>query len=244
MKEYVPIAGCDIEFVPRITTTGTSMIDTLMRAYESIGTKGEPRQLTGGGMVHRDNVFIEFSTPTAASVSEFCSNFLQAKEEVEDIIGVQLEGGPVVRTASWYTGIDLAQYAPPMLSYFSEFGCDPDMHMDAPGVRRRVNRSTKASPYREMGGHIHVELPYSHCTRREIAAAVRRYDHSMSAFLAQDRLEYEDMVGFQPHYRQPGLYREKSYGFEYRSLGSSWGSSPDKVEAIADLTFQFMEAYA
>lgn len=176
------------------------------------GNKKKPRPLVWGA-VHRDNVACELNPIPASSETEFSSNFLNLKNEVEDKLLRNKCMSLVVKTSH--------EFSHEQLNYreAQEFGCDGDFtiweHIQPPVMR---------DPYslvRSAGGHIHIAI--DGLNRANLATVISRLDLLISVplvLLDSDKLRRQS-------YGKAGCYRPKPYGIEYRTPSNVWCGSDE-----------------
>ena len=176
------------------------------------GNKKKPRPLVWGA-VHRDNVACELNPIPASSETEFSSNFLNLKNEVEDKLLRSKGMSLVVKTSH--------EFSYEQLNYreAQEFGCDGDFtiweHIQPPVMR---------DPYslvRSAGGHIHIAI--DGLNQANLATVISRLDMLISVplvLLDPDKLRRQS-------YGKAGCYRLKPYGIEYRTPSNVWCGSDE-----------------
>jgi hypothetical protein len=176
------------------------------------GNKKKPRPLVWGA-VHRDNVACELNPIPASSETEFSSNFLNLKNEVEDKLLYNKGMSLVVKTSH--------EFSHEQLNYreAQEFGCDEDFtiweHIQPPVMR---------NPYslvRSAGGHIHLAI--EGLNQSNLATVISRLDMLISVplvLLDPDKLRRQS-------YGKAGCYRPKPYGIEYRTPSNVWCGSDE-----------------
>ena len=176
------------------------------------GNKKKPRPLVWGA-VHRDNVACELNPIPASSETEFSSNFINLKNEVEDKL-LRSKGMSLVVKTSHEFGYEQLNYREAQ-----EFGCDGDFtiweHIQPPVVR---------DPYslvRSAGGHIHIAI--DGLNQANLATVISRLDLLISVplvLLDPDKLRRQS-------YGKAGCYRPKPYGIEYRTPSNVWCGSDE-----------------
>jgi hypothetical protein len=236
--------GADIELYPEfllgMDVVGPREIKELKRIYGCIGTKDAPLVVPEGFNVHRDNVFIEFAGPVTETPEQFSDMLELGTSITSSLVGTKLVSGDIVDVGPLLSA--LQAYEPPLYEAMLEFGCAPDMVMDNPWDTRDVLRSTKRAPYREMGGHLHLDLPDTYTDPVRMCQFVEDLDRALSLQGFSEIIDnFED---FTPHYRVPGIFRMKPYGVEYRSLGSRWIDTSDSRMRVASTCFDMMEEAA
>ncbi len=176
------------------------------------GNKKRPRPLVWGA-VHRDNVACELNPIPASSETEFSSNFLNLKYEVEDKLLRNKGMSLVVKTSH--------EFSHEQLNYreAQEFGCDEDFtiweHIQPPVMRDPY------SLFRSVGGHIHIAI--DGLNKSNFATVISRLDMLISVplvLLDSDKLRRHS-------YGKAGCYRPKPYGIEYRTPSNVWCRSDE-----------------
>lgn len=98
------------------------------------------------------------------------------------------------------------------------FGCDPDRDAWKRGVERVPPKPSELKDHRCAGGHLHFGYDKENCNTPDWAIV-----QFLDAFcLAYWQDHYRDQSVRRSFYGQPGLYRSKSYGFEYRTPNNYW----------------------
>lgn len=204
----------DIEYVPHFMVDGTypdpaQRTAMLWQVHKRIGDKDRPTIMGNGCNLHSDNIGVEFTTRPAYSADELEHNIQESAALAEEFTGCALV--PVDQ-------LDISDMVPfislntDMTHLFMRFGCSPDFifHPSRGVMRRSVPRAVKDSGWRELGFHIHIDLPGG----SEHAAPFARA-------LAESLPHTTPAVDYAPWYRLPGTFRPKPYGVEYRSLGAT-----------------------
>jgi hypothetical protein len=158
-------------------------------------------------------VACELNPIPASSETEFSSNFLNLKDEVEDKLLCNKGMSLVVKTSH--------EFSHEQLNYreAQEFGCDGDFtiweHIQPPVMR---------DPYslvRSAGGHIHIAI--DGLNQANLATVISRLDLLISVplvLLDPDKLRRQS-------YGKAGCYRPKPYGIEYRTPSNVWCGSDE-----------------
>jgi hypothetical protein len=244
-----PSAGADCELVP-VNLKHMSVSDVQM--YESAllntGSKNRPLVVDGVQM-HPDSLAAEFAfAEPVYDPASFMMQYQHSHSLLESVIGVELEGVDYV---------DLQQIVninpsdtPFLWENARVFGCSPDWQVLAgrASLRDDVPPRVKNRGLKELGGHIHLTLPnYMLPPVLKVVAGLPIYDGGALVPVIEefyDRIRHLhawDHPSEGPWYRKPKVFRPKSYGFEYRSLGASVMHDPRKREALALIAFQFMD---
>ncbi len=186
----------------------------------------EHRIKMDGHEFYYDNVLAECAIKPGATKEEVLQNF-------EECISIYLD---LVRPCTLETR---ASYVFPDSELNTEAarkaGCAPDtcaydMELKTPPVDAIENGNLRSS-----GGHIHVGDELLISDGHEPWLCVYMWDLLLgvpSLYLDKD----ESSKVRRTIYGQPGRYRVKPYGIEYRTLSSFWLRSPRLVGLIYDLT--------
>lgn len=184
------------------------------------GTKQMPKavpELGEGYAVQEDNVALEYNIPPAGSAE-------QLREHINRMMGYisTLVGGMGLAVNQESACIFPAQQlADPRAQ---EFGCDPDFNAWTLKVNPRPKASNKA--LRSCGGHVHVGTDIH---RGLVPEAVKRLDLTLavpSVFMDPHGTKRRQLYG------NPGAFRGKPYGFEYRVLSNFWVFEDKLIEWV------------
>ena len=182
------------------------------------GTKAEPLAVPRGA-VQVDGVAAEFNILPAKSQKEFLANINRVRSVLELIIkdknkNYKLVGAPTAKFDKEY--FDNLPHDVKIL------GCDPDYNAYTGGINRKPSTDL---PMRSGGGHIHVgflheelDNPFTLEHMRRCGELVRELDF---ALITASR-EWDFDIERKRLYGEPGSFRPKSYGVEYRPLSNAW----------------------
>jgi hypothetical protein len=194
------------------------------------GSKQNPRPLPlgDGYMVQEDNVAIEFNTPPAANAAEFIHSVSTTMEYLMNDVRRNLNFTIVNLSAASFPDDELQ--APSA----KEFGCDPDFN--AWTGRKNQRPQVKDANLRSAGGHVHVGFDKRLCDGKELIKWMDMYLGVPSVLMdeAGDKRR--------PLYGKSGAFREKPYGFEYRTLSNFWTFNPRLMQWIWDNTRRAVDA--
>lgn len=219
--------GCDPELALYDTRTD-EMISAIGRVP---GVKGAPHPVEGstvGLAIHPDNVSLEFNiSPTTPSA--FHKAISTAICEVE---------GWVKKNISPTVGIlygDSFQYKEADLKVEGAItiGCDRDQLAHERGEYRKPPSIASMGRNRMFGGHIHVGYDIGSVPIPDWAV--------VQGFEALGYVPEILMLGYdmqqmrRKFYGMGGLFRSKTYGFEYRTPTSNWCRSPRLVANAASV---------
>jgi hypothetical protein len=174
------------------------------------GTKARPQPLTDlgeGYCVQEDNVAIEFNIPPASGAEEFVNSIAKTMKFLNDGVGNALGFHLVNLSAASFPADQLLSPAA------KEFGCDPDYN----AWTRDKNPKPKANDpnLRSCGGHVHVGFD-------KLSIDGVQLIKMMDLFLGVASTVMDDGALRRELYGKAGAYREKEYGFEYRTLSNFW----------------------
>lgn len=179
------------------------------------GTKQEPIPVPLTGYEHylmqEDGPALELNCPPAETVSEFV---LHAKNLRHIAHTLAAE-----RKLRIITDWDWAYFGPVEYWKGSKYrgmrtiGCDPDYDAFSSSLEpRRIPELSEFEGFRFAGGHIHIGYNTEWYSARSMAASLAG---ALAPFHNPDSARYK-------WYGIPGIYRPKSYGVEYRSLGNTF----------------------
>jgi hypothetical protein len=165
-----------------------------------------------------DNVAVELNFPPSHDVYAFHEKMELLREALEAYL--YTKAMTWVPTSQHKFTID--QLATPKAQVF---GCDPDYNAydtssDEPAGR--VVDPTKIGNLRFCGGHIH--LGFDNQYNIPLPALVILVD----MFIGLPSLQYDTQYERRKHYGLAGLYRDKPYGLEYRTM-SNWWLRPEQT---------------
>ena len=203
------LIGCDPEFFLKEG-------DKIIPACGTIpGTKDKPFKVEKGA-VQVDGLATEFNIDPASTEDEFVINIDTVIGELKKLIPKNTDLSDTVSYSFEEVWKDIPYGS-------RRLGCDPDFDAYNEG-ERAVPNYLKKSTYRHVGGHIHigwtkdqdiVSPTHLHACK-ELSKQLDYFLFLPSLLLDQ---KSEDRVAF---YGQPGIFRPKPYGMEYRSLSNFW----------------------
>ena len=179
------------------------------------GDKKNPQKIRSGA-VQVDGMALEFNIDPAKSEDEFV--FL-----VTDVYSQMRMMVPEFEVVA----VPVADFDPDYMKdqpkEALELGCDPDFN----GWTGESNTKPDADrPMRTASGHVHIgwtdgknPLDGNHLKQCQMVA------RQMDFFLGLGSLFYDDDKRRREMYGNPGCYRPKPYGAEYRTLSNAWLNS-------------------
>lgn len=175
------------------------------------GNKQAPfreKKWRAGYAIQVDNVMGEYNIPPATSPSRFANNMLHGLSYLRRSL-------PEGHTIS-----ELSEHCFPAKDLrhpdAKVIGCDIDLDAYEGGSpRTKIPALTR---WRSAGGHIHIGgkfncPPFVVALFMDAVMAVRSGHLTTSVGMSKERHKW---------YGQPGIFRETSYGIEYRSLSNRW----------------------
>lgn len=197
------------------------------------GTKEDPEQIDNGCALQYDNVMLEFNIPPAKTPGEFCSSVTYVRRHLR---GRGFSIGNSCETVL-PDGVEQDRRA-------NIFGCSPDFDAYQMGAQtepldEEILR-TNDGHVRWAGGHIH--LGYNKTMDLPDFVAARLCDLLISCrYMAHAR---DSQRGRRQYYGQPGRYRPKEYGIEYRTMGNGWVcAKSEQTKDVAMYAFQTAELF-
>lgn len=195
-------------------------------AMEVGGTKEAPIPMDGmadGFNYHRDNVMIEFGIPPQKNPRDLAMAIGAGIDYINNNVCRNLpetEGyGAVYYNADLYHFDDEDLDDPRA----QEFGCEPDQ--DAyEGGQQRVTADNLMGNHRTAGGHVHIGSDVGfNCPNFIVALLCDAYVGYREPTIRKNQGQ-----GYL-WYRKPGIYRDKPYGIEYRTLSNYWTFSGTRI---------------
>lgn len=181
---------------------------------EGGGRRGREANIDRRGdyAVQEDNVMLEFNIPAYKDSTYFSDAITKMLTVLDNNVLAQL--GIAAKHEVMYT------FKPEDIAPFPQaftVGCMPDLNAYAEnGVfERPAFNIGHFGNHRFCGGHLHVQYNKGHVPSHIFAQFMDVVVEL--AFLRYDRQKMRRMF-----YGQPGIYREKPYGIEYRTPSNFW----------------------
>ncbi len=190
------LIGCDPEF---FLSNGDSFVSSIGKVG---GSKDNPLPVGNGCSVQEDNVAVEFNIPPADSANKFYDSIMYALDAaMKRVPGLQ------------FSTVASAEFPDKELQHPNamKFGCEPDYN----AWTGRKNPRPMCSNYklRSAGGHVHVG-----CKDIDKKQLIR----AMDLHLGVPSIMFDRDTERRKLYGNPGAYRPKPYGAEYRTLSNFW----------------------
>lgn len=168
-----------------------------------------PIDREGNYAIQEDNVMLEFNIPAYREGPTFTEAINKMLTVLEGTVLSKHDLKIKNDVMHTFKAEDIA----PFPQAFT-VGCMPDIDAYAENERMPFN-ATHFGNHRFCGGHIHVQYNHNNVPRHIFAQFMDVV--AELPFLRWDRQKMRRMF-----YGQPGLYREKPYGIEYRTPSNYW----------------------
>lgn len=186
------------------------------------GDKKNPLPVRNGA-VQVDGMALEFNTTPASSADQFILNVEDVYAQLRAMVPeYQVVATPVADFDPMYMK---AQPAAAL-----ELGCDPDYNGWTMNANDKPNGDR---PFRTASGHVHIGWTEGQDIKSaEAFYAAGAVARQMDYFLGLPSLSYDDDVRRRELYGNPGCFRTKPYGCEYRTLSNAWLNSRATIEWV------------
>lgn len=216
-KEQKVLLGLDPEFF--IADPNGRIVSSIGRIG---GDKGAPKKISSMCGILEDNVTIEMNT-IPATPKQFNKMISASLRDVRQFLA-RMQATLVIRPVHTFEEVEL------MDPKAQVFGCDPDFDAYRGGAIRQPLDPGALGGKRFAGGHIHVSMtkqcPLSHVEAAMLCDALIGLP-IVSWTKESDRSEF---------YGQPGIFRVKEYGLEYRTPSNEWLGDDLRSAMIARIT--------
>lgn len=183
------------------------------------GTKWNPVKVPRGA-IQVDGVAAEFNIDPAKNRTEFLRNIKHVRSLLEKFLKkenphLELRAEPV----AWFNPV----YFDNLPAEVKALGCEPDFN----AYTEKANEKPETTlPFRTGSGHVHIGW--------DTAAEEREADHAgyiqrvlgmtkaLDFTLYKASLQWDIDTERRKLYGQPGAFRFKPYGLEYRVLSNKW----------------------
>jgi hypothetical protein len=220
-KKVIPICGL-VGGTKEYPTIITDMVKSLygyspegVRSGGAIVKDGSSLADIGDFAVQEDNVMLEFNIPASPSVVGFRDNISIALNTIKTMyLSDKKVDYRFNRVTTKFSSTTLASHGRQAL----EIGCEPDYDAysnPAVGFKRAPFCAMDLGPFRFCGGHLHVQYNKNNCEPHIFAQL-------MDCVIGVPSIFHDIQGRRRRFYGQPGLYREKPYGIEYRTLSNFW----------------------
>jgi len=182
------------------------------------GTKDKPfhpEDYPRGFALQEDNVMLEYNIPPAKSADTFYQRFPTARAMIED--NVPKNHSHLVVAEHKFLAKELRSPQAQMI------GCEPDYSAYNGGEVRTPN--VILGQHRSCGGHIHLGGNFN-CP--DFVSALFA-DLVLGVYTGTRSGEANTRTNW---YGQPGIYRPKPYGIEYRTPDNQWTADRDMTYRV------------
>lgn len=186
------------------------------------GDKENPFKVERGA-VQVDGMALEFNIDPAGSDDEFYLN-------MTTVMGVLKSMVPEHEFALVPVAEFGKEYIDTQPDEAKELGCDPDFDAWTSMVNEKPNVDL---PFRTASGHVHIGWTNgasvdegNHIAQCEAVAK------QMDFFLGLPSLVFDKDTKRREMYGNPGCYRPKTYGVEYRTLSNAWLKSESLIRWV------------
>jgi hypothetical protein len=223
-KEVVPICG----HIGGSKKQPINLTEQMRNIYgEPRDRRGNPVDTRGNYAVQEDNVMLEFNVPACLDEENFTSSISRV---MDFILATYL----LPKNLTYKFGLIDANFKKDVLDKYPQahtIGCDPDFNAYAEDGRfkREPYSSESFGTRRFCGGHIHVQYDTDLVPQHIFA-------QFMDAVACLPYLHMDKQKGRRQFYGQPGLFRPKDYGIEYRTLSSFWLQPRFRSDNLWDLS--------
>jgi hypothetical protein len=191
---------------------GTKENPVVVPPIRITGRQDHYKGCVGNFAYQEDNVMFEFNIPGCNSLDAFHRCLQGMVAHVETLLATKgLE--PV-----WDSNAH--KFKPAELEKFEQakqIGCMPDNNAYSSDQRfeRKPFNAESLGPWRFCGGHIHVQYNFNNVPPFIMA-------QFLDVVACLPFLTWDKQKERRKFYGQPGIYRDKPYGIEYRTLSNFW----------------------
>lgn len=223
--------GCDPEFFLYDQALGK-----IVPALGKIGgSKKKPFDIGSGVGWLEDNVALEFNMDPVKHIpggNELFKATRNAKTLVTSVLRSKINtyyslmGGMSAHT---FTEEELE------VPGATSFGCEPDLDAYLDGAQNPIFSADDVGQTRFTGGHMHFgydkkacPIPVYDLVKMIDTLVTYRYWYNDGRYIGPERMKF---------YGKPGAYRDKPYGFEYRTPSNMWCEGGDYSRDVCDLVY-------
>lgn len=193
-------------------------------AYGMIpGNKKNPHPVDFGA-VQVDGMALEFNIDPAKTAMEFEHNINEVLNTLKGMIPEPYE--PMITSTANFTKSYLAKQP----HEATELGCEPDYNCYTKQQNTPPNAKVN---FRTAAGHVHIGWTEGvDVNDPEHFEACCMLANQLDWFLMVPSLLFDQDKKRRELYGQPGCFRPKSYGMEYRTLSNAWLKSPELIRWV------------
>lgn len=171
------------------------------------GTKHDPLKVEEGFYIQEDNVLAEYNIKPCETINDW----VESHEFMIDTINMILPDNHICYISSSEILDD--EYL--KTSQAREAGCESDINLYLEDENEKPD--LKNTNLRTAGGHIHVGIDNS-----DDFNEILKFVKALDLFLGVPSILLDDDTDRRKLYGLAGSFREKPYGFEYRTLSNFW----------------------
>jgi len=197
------------------------------------GTKQKPQKM-GKGAIQVDGVALEFNIHPATSKETFVGNIMSMKNVLKQEIQKKNKDYHLCITP---TAVFPKDYFEQLPEKAKELGCEPDYNAWTGEVNPKPSTS---QPLRTASGHIHIgwleKADYMEPMEPNHFDLCRCVARQLDVALLLPSLLFDGDQTRRALYGNPGAFRPKPYGMEYRCLSNAWIADPKLIMWVYENT--------
>lgn len=185
------------------------------------------------GAIQADGVAAEFNITPARNRVDFMKNINHVQRLLTRYLKNQNKDIELVASPVVYFN---PEYFAKLPAHVRELGCNPDYNAYT-GLANKKPETTQ--PMRTGSGHIHIgwiENQLENPMAEEHFADCCKLTEKLDWLLYNSSLEWDQNVERRKLYGEPGAFRPKKYGLEYRVLSCAWLNNPQTKMFVYDAT--------
>lgn len=222
-KVPTPLIGCDPELFVTVDGVPKSAFGLVP------GTKKDPFKVPCGA-IQVDGMALEFNIDPAKTENEFVTNIQTVMRQLRQHVPPKYKFHIVPSVT--FNGNHLRVQP----DEAKELGCEPDFNAYTLKENPRPNSRTTL---RTASGHIHIGLEKNaDVTKEEQLIKYAVLAKHLDLFLGLRSLEWDKDQTRRRLYGNPGAFRLKPYGMEYRVLSNGWLNRESLVRFIYQQTIR------
>lgn len=199
-----------------------------LKGYNKWHTLAVPR-----GAIQADGVAAEFNIEPAKDRKEW----MKSLSHVQRLLGRYIANqNPDIQLVAAPTVYFDPEYFSKLPANVRELGCNPDYNAYT-GLANRKPETDK--PMRTGSGHVHVgwlDYELENPMAEEHFADCCKLTEKLDWLLYNSSLVWDKNHERRELYGQPGAFRPKKYGLEYRVLSNTWLNNPQTKMFVYDAT--------
>lgn len=179
----------------------------------------QPRDSIGNFAYQEDGVAYEFNVPAVTTYEQFTRNLHMMLE----LVDYQLAMKNLIRRPESHHKFRPIDLVNPLSRVI---GCLSDNSAWGEGDgKREPFTADSLGDYRFCGGHLHVQYNYNNVPKKIFV-------QFMDLFAGLPSIRWDKQGERRKFYGQPGIFRDKPYGIEYRTLSNFWLKSSFMREGL------------